>query len=75
MHNGRDVSEQDNLPDYLATTINKGPMTVASDLRIFSVDVDKTGEVACIANSESPAYSSITLIGQNATASLTVIGM
>ena len=48
-------------------------MIVTSDLRIFSVD--KTGEMACITNSESPSDSGITLIGQTATASLTVIGM
>ena len=71
-HNGKIV--MDNQPDYLATIANNGTMIVESDLRIFSVGVDKTGEVTCIVNGEPPADSDVTLIGQNATASLTVIG-
>ena len=72
-HNGMIVT--DGHPDYLISQKNEGSSRVASDLRIFSVSVDKTGDVTCIATANTPEESRITFADHNASTSLTVLGM
>lgn len=74
MHNG--VTVADGHPDYLISPKNEGSssLRVASDLRIFSASVDKTGDVTCIATVNTPDESRITFADHNASTSLTVLG-
>ena len=74
MHNRRTVTEHH--PDYLVSpSINEENTTVTSDLRIFSARVAWTGEVTCIASTNSPEDSSIILANHAANTSLTILGM
>ena len=75
MHKGMIVA--DGHPDYLISPKNEGSssLRVASDLRIFSANVDKTGDVTCIATANTPEESRITFADHNASTSLTVLGM
>lgn len=62
-------------PDFLIdATKDDESMSTKSHLRVLSADVDKTGEVTCIASAISPVNSMITLPSDNVTASLTVLG-
>ena len=75
MHNG--VIVTDGHPDYLILPKNEGSssLRVASDLRIFSASIDKTGDVTCIATVNTPKESRITFADHNASTSLTILGM
>jgi hypothetical protein len=76
MHNGMIVTN--GHPDYLISPNNEfeeSSSTVASDLRIFSATVDKTGDVTCIATAYTPQESRISLEDHNTSTSLTVLGM
>lgn len=73
MHNGRIVT--DHHPDYLVIpSINDDNTMVSSDLRIFSVSVAWSGKVTCIASTNSPEGSGVTLTNHTANTSLTVLG-
>ena len=72
-HNGETVT--DTQPDYLVTpNKNESSMTATSQLRIFFADVDKSGQVTCIASATPPRASGITLDSDDRTTSLTVLG-
>lgn len=75
MHNS--VIVADGHPDYLISPKKEGSssLRVASDLRIFSASVDKTGDITCIATVNTPEESRITFDDHNASTSLTVLGM